>query len=156
MALYIGSDNVLPLIEWREGEPLPIDVRELDLSIRDDAFAASHLTKKYQYFVGCWQGCGCGFRFDYTCEQHDNEYNDLGKQSLEALFTYISENVSGDSCELYSFWMGGRSLGDFFSTIFQRHKKSYGVEHKDETDLKTFVLGDRFEFYDKQYITVYK
>ena len=139
MMLYLGSDNALPLIEWRDDNEQPICVRNINCSYKDDQFASTQLTKKYQYYVGSWQGCGCGFQFDYINEEFDTDGNELGKQSLETLFQYIRDHVCDDECELFSIWAG-----------------EYKSEHRDVIDLRGFKFGDCFRFLEGQYITVYK
>ena len=161
--LYMGSDNELPLIEWKKDEELPICVRRLSCGNDDDDFAERQLTKKYKYYVGAWQGCGCNFRFDFVeadkfmnemSEQEKQElemacngsiddivygHSKKGKRSVEALFDYICANVEGGECELLHFGSGCNR-----------------IERHDVIDLKSFVLGDTFKFPERQYITVYK
>ena len=138
MALYIGSDNELPLIEWREGET-PICVSALSASSEEDDFASEYLTKPYKYYVGSWQGCSCGFTFNFTDENYDEEENVLGKQSVEALFKFIQTNVNGAECELLSFWSGDQYNG---------------IAHQSIIDLKKFTLDDKFEFLEGQHTIV--
>lgn len=138
MLLYIGSDNILPLIEWQDNKNQLICVRKIDCSY-DDRFASEHLANKYQYSIISWQGCGCGFQFDYNNEEFDDEYNKLGKQSLEALFNYIHDHVQNDDCELFSMWAG-------------KHE----AEYHNVIDFRDFKLGDSFKFLEGQYITIYK
>ena len=136
---YIGSDNELPLIEWKNENESPLCVNVLNLEYYDDKFANENLTMKHRYCVGSWQGCGCGFSFDFDDEHYEAEDNIRGKQSVEALFDYIRVNVTNDSCELLSFWSGE------------------GIEHdSDILDLKDFVLGNSFDFLEGQYMTVTK
>ena len=138
MALYIGSDNALPLIEWREGET-PICISALDPSSQEDDFASGYLVKPYKYHVGSWLGCSCGFSFDFTDEQFDEKENILSKQSVEKLFEFIRSNVKGGECELLSFWESGQYDG---------------IPHQASIDLRKFALGDAFEFLEGQYTVV--
>ena len=140
MALYISSDNELPLIEWREGET-PICVSALNASSKEDEFASECLTKLYKYYVGSWQGCSCGFTFDFSGENYDEEENVLSKQSVETLFKYIQANVEGAECELLSFWSGDQYKG---------------ISHQAVIDLKKFTLGNKFEFLEGQHTLVLK
>ena len=140
MALYIGSDNALPLIEWREGET-PICITALNTSNQEDDFAFKYLVKPHKYYVGSWQGCSCGFSFDFTSEYYDEEENILGKQSVEKLFEFIRSNVKGGECELLSFWEGG---------------PYEGIPHRALIDLREFTLGEKFEFSEGQYTIVRK
>jgi len=149
--VYIGSDNELPLI-GRDAGGIAILVEDLDLRNRDDKFACDNLTKQYKYFIGSYQGCGCGFMYDFARAEPSNikdeykgfleeiiEKQQKGKQSFETLFEYIRTNVKGDNCELLSFWTGE------------------GIEHDNSViDLKTFSLGHEFKFLNGQYLTVYK
>ena len=138
MMVYVGSDNKLPLIEWKNEESL-LSVQALNSEYPDDEFANKNLTMDYQYYVGSWQGCGCGFSFDFDNEQFEENDNTLGKRSIEALFDYIRVNVESDNCELLSFWSGGE------------------IAHESDTlDLKEFILGNSFDFLEGQYIAVKK
>ena len=144
MMLYIGSDNELPLIEWRDGET-PICVSALNILSKDykddDFFACEYLKKRYKYHIGSWEGCGCGFEFDYSDELYDKDDNDLGKQSVEALFGYIRANVIGGECELLSFWSGDQYKG---------------ITHQSNIDLKEFIPSESFSFEEGQYTVVQK
>jgi len=142
MALYIGSDNELPLIEWCEGET-PVCISALDFSDKDDEFAALYLLKPYRYYVGSWLGCSCGFSFDFAdiYDEEDEDENIKSKQSVESLFEFIQTNVKGGECELLSFWNG---------------EYDEGILHKEVIDLNEFVLGDEFTFLEGQYITLRK
>ena len=137
MMVYIGAENELPLVEQKDGSPLGI--RALNVERREDKFANEHLTKGYRYSVGSWQGCGCGFSFNFSDECYDEEENIRGKQSVEALFDYIRDNITGGTCELLSFWAGE------------------GINHSPEMlDMKDFNFGDSFELLEGQYLTVKK
>ncbi len=136
MMVYIGADNELPIIEY-QGEISSICTRKLNDAYTDDRFAKENLTKEYKYYIGSWQGCGCGFRFDMNCEGFSSEGNERGKQSVQSLFDYIKTYVKNNNCELLSFWAGD------------------GMNEPDDI-LKSFVLNDSFEFLEGQYITIKK
>lgn len=139
MALYLGSDNELPLIEWQEGKT-PICVSALSTS-EDDSFASERLIKQNKYYIGAWEGCGCGFQFDYADELYDKEDNDRSKESVKSLFEYIRKNVIGAECEILSFWLGD-------------HEKA--ITHQSNINLNDITLGESFEFLDGQYTIVRK
>jgi len=105
MMLYIGSDRELPLIDWQDG--CVFSVRKLlpNDSYGDSLFATENLKKPHKYQLGSWQGCGCGFSFDYDKFGYEED-NLLGKQSLAALFDYLRANIGGGDFELLSFWSG--------------------------------------------------
>ena len=134
MMLYLGADNELPYIKWKDGAVFAVT----DIHSSYNA-VLKHMTKKYQYFLLAHTGCGCGFTFDYTNEQFDEETNALGKKSLSTLFDYIVENIASDNCELVSFWAG---------------KENEEIRHSDELDLSDFVFNDSFAFLENQYIFV--
>ena len=164
MMLYIGADNELPLMKFREKKSV-ISVRKLISDLSEDSLAKKRLTKKYKYFIGSWQGCACGFAFDFpeaareiseldekqkqemeayfkkSVEDFIYESHIKGKQSVQALIDYIRDNTSGDS-ELVSFWA---------DNVDDAVWESDGV-----IDLKSFVLGDSFKFSERQYITICK
>jgi len=122
MMLYLGADNELPYIKWKDGA----------------VFAVTDIHSSYNFLLA-HTGCGCGFTFDYTNEQFDEETNALGKKSLSTLFDYIVENIASDNCELVSFWAG---------------KENEEIRHSDELDLSDFVFSDSFSFLENQYIFV--
>ena len=106
MMLYVSSDNSLPVVESIGESAQLLSVRELNCNFADDKFTSEHLTKKYKYGIVSWQACGCGFQFDYNSVEFEDEYNESGKQSLNALFEYLRNNVQGDECDLISIWAG--------------------------------------------------
>jgi len=147
MQLYIGIDNELSdtslnFLPW-----------ELLTDNDDDSFANQCLTKKYKY---CLMRCACNLWFNLNqsvdnnssmtveetevlaqiiCEEHRRR-----KEGVEKLFSFLLSNVTGDNCELLSFWIG-------------EHK----MEYHDILDLRGLVLGDTFEFFKRgQYVIVYK
>ena len=137
MMLYLASDTASPLIENTQEDRKPLYVRELDGASDDDKFASEYLTKPYKYKLGSWQGCGCGFQFDYRDYGLDDEDNEWGKRSLAALFAYLRANVSGGECDLLSFWSGE------------------DVEHSAVMDLRDLTLdGDSFSFKEGLHIKV--
>ena len=80
-------------------------MRNINCTYGDDKFANENLKEEYKYHVGSWQGCGCGFQFDFSGESYfTQEDNKLGKQSVESLFEYLRNNIKGDNCEILSFW----------------------------------------------------
>ena len=138
MMIYVGSDNELPLIECRDEDSV-IYVEKLDVTLSsDDCFAKENLKKEHKYYVGSWQGCGCGFSFDCSNELYNEENNKRGKQSVESLFEYLRANIENDNCEILSFW-AGKGIS----------------EPNDVIDLKNFTLGDSFSFLEGQHITVH-
>jgi hypothetical protein len=139
--VFIGADNELPLIEYKD-EKSVLCVQKLivfDSADSDGSFAHENLKKEHKYCVLSWQGCGCGFRFDCSNKLYsDEEFNNPGKQSVEALFEYLRTNVKGNHCEILSFWSGE------------------GISEPNDTiNLKNFTLGDSFNFLEGQHLTVY-
>ena len=143
MALFIGSDNELPLIAWQEGALIYVEA--MSTSGEANKFAAGYLKKPHKYYIGAWEGCSCGFSFDFFPYEHydelDEKMNIMGKQSVEALFEFIKTNVSGSECELLSL---------------AEDEQYQGIPNKVTINLNDFALGDYFEFSEGQYTVVKK
>ncbi len=60
LAVYIGTDEELPLSAWVEDQTLVCfsALNEKDFPVR------KHFSSKNVYYVGSDEGCGCGFRLE--------------------------------------------------------------------------------------------
>jgi hypothetical protein len=149
MMLYIASDVKLPLVPAGQDDYQPIYVDELseyNLSVK------KQFTKKYAFYIGSYQGCGCGFSYgEYNIDTSEldeslieffDDEQKKRKESVRELFNYISnslENVS--DIELYSCWAG---------------KENEAPKHRLEINLADFSLSDKFSFEEDQLIIIRK
>jgi hypothetical protein len=149
MMLYIASDKKLPLVPTGQVEYQPIYVDELS---EYNSGIKKQFTKKYSYYIGSYQGCGCGFSYgQYNIDNEEvdeslielfNTEEEKGKKSVRELFNYISnslENVS--EIELYSCWSGN---------------EKDTPKHRVEISLANFSVGNKFSFEEDQLIIVHK
>lgn len=107
-----------------------------------DVLVKKHLTKKYVYDIGAFEGCGCGFKFGiYQPLDEEDEQNEAdGRESVEELFNYLKEHISiGDRTELYSCWAGDEGCD---------------LEHRTVINLREFKLGSDFQFLQNQLVTI--
>ncbi len=147
MMLYIASDKELPLIEWSDKSNNPICVTPLHESVKG---VINQFTKKYVYYIGSYQGCGCGFQYDKKTLELDGFPEELANEiineqsmregSVKELFDYIKHNIKdAKEIELYSCWAGNEE----------------GIpEQTTDIYLRNFSLGSSFRFEENQLIRV--
>lgn len=149
MMLYIASDKELPLVPTGEDDYQPIYVDELS---KYNSEVKKQFTKKYSYYIGSYQGCGCGFsygQYNIDSEEVDESLIEFfnievekRKKSVRELFNYISNNLENVSeIELYSCWAGN---------------EKGTPKHRLEISLANFSLGNEFSFEEDQLIIVHK
>jgi len=99
LAVYIASDQELPLIAWNE-QKRAFYVGEL--SAADDVVRRQFSVPNVRY-AGSDAGCGCGFFKDGVVGQELVE----AQQNYEQLAAYISERLnSGAQIQLFTCWEG--------------------------------------------------
>jgi hypothetical protein len=104
MALFIASDQPLPLIEWQESEPAFNVQRMSD----GEEGVRRHFSKPNVYYLGAHTGCSCGFKYgQIEIGEHDEADEAAGRESVSALRRYASEAVQRlGEVELFSSWEG--------------------------------------------------
>lgn len=67
--IYIAANASLPLVEWNEAAPC------FYVKPSDDAAenVRRHFNGANVYYVGSWQGCGCGLVYEPEPEESDDE-----------------------------------------------------------------------------------
>jgi hypothetical protein len=95
LAVFIASDQPLPLVGWDEAEPafnvMPVSEHE-EVVRRQFSLA-------YAVYAGAHTGCSCGFRSD------DEDPASLA-QSRAALLKYIEEAAATGPVEVFACWEG--------------------------------------------------
>jgi hypothetical protein len=93
--LYIASDEPLPTIPWRDEEPA-FNVCTLEEWGAGRA-VLRHFHKLHMYYVGSYQGCGCGFQGNFEPA--------VGQR--RELRDYLTRAIAqSGAIELYSCWAG--------------------------------------------------
>lgn len=107
LILYLGSNKPRPLIAWNESAPR-FHVTDDDANAK---LAAKHLKKRYVYYVGSDNGCGCGFRQENDDMIDDAEQLASKSDNQTLLWEYVSKCLENeDFIELYSCWSGDEAL----------------------------------------------
>jgi hypothetical protein len=141
MMLYLASDIKLPLIAWDDGVIQSLCVTELPEGCE---CVKAQFSKPFVYYVGSYEGCGCGFSFGVyeVIDEDDRLSFEQGRSSVIELFDYLATNIKlTDKFELFSCLAGNEAICP---------------EVHDKIFLSKFCIGDYFEFGDKQYIEIYK
>lgn len=98
-----------------------------------------HITKRFTYFIGSDNGCGCGFRQEHDYTIDDPEVIDSKRDNQKRLYDYIGRLLTmAQPIEPYSWWSGDEALP---------------VEHERTIALKD-LLDESFCFAERQRTTV--
>jgi hypothetical protein len=106
--VYIGSDEPLGLIPWDKDSPA-LCIEELN---EHNQGVVCQFAKPYVYYVGSYEGCGCGFQHSpYLPEDDDDREQDrLVAQSRQQLRELIERLLARQKdVELFSVWAGGET-----------------------------------------------
>jgi len=112
MALYIASDQKLPVVKQRE---YPEDVMSSPTWPREaqrfhtaelrpeQEPVRSHFGCEQVLYAGSYEGCGCGFNFgrDYPNIEDDAEHLTAARESVAELVRYV---CASRVREIYSCW----------------------------------------------------
>jgi hypothetical protein len=140
-ALFIGADRQLTLIQY-EAEKTPIHI--MNISETEKA-VLDKIKKPYVYYIGAYEGCGCGFRYGITEKEYGKEYIEQeeeinGRASVDALFEYLSSQVKpGEEVILFNSWEGE----------FQQP-----IEKETTINLNIFQLPASFQFENHERIRI--
>ena len=136
MAVYVGSDSSLPLIEWNETVPslFVMDLQENDIGVKEK------FTKSNVVYIGSHEGCGCGF--DVAAYQvwteENSEYIAKRKKSVQQLHSYLAERLKSGPVEVYSCWGGDEASP-------AETRENVTISHFD---------SENFSFIERQFLTV--
>jgi hypothetical protein len=104
-ALYIASDNLLPLIEWEEKNPgfCVLEMQDSDEAVR------KQFTLPFVAYAGSFEGCSCGFVYDeepLENDQDEKRYDEQARESVRRLGEYVASLWKVGSVELFDCWEG--------------------------------------------------
>jgi len=103
--IYIASDYELPLVPWTDPEQV-FSVLELHPSHQ---CVTNQFSKPFVYYVGSYEGCGCGFDYGRWAIIDDDglERYNLSRKSVEQFSIYLAQAIEkvGD-IELFACWDG--------------------------------------------------
>ncbi len=110
--VYMAADTELPLVPLNE-ESFICVVQPCESPV------ARQFSKNHIYYVGSYQGCGCGFTYDRNRDcsllppevrefaLHDDENR---RRSVDGLIGYLRDNLPlAGEIELYSCWDGNEA-----------------------------------------------
>jgi len=136
--LYLGSDNELPLVKLQKCAFLCVK----------NAQNMQHLTKKFQYYIGSYQGCGCGFWYEAAEDIDDiSTQFENNRRSVAALFEYIQKYVEANQCELFTTWADDEDKD---------------ITHREVIRISEFDFKESFHYpywdyaLTNRYVTIYK
>ena len=135
--LYIGSDCPLPFFKSDEKEPL-LSITPLS---EEEQPVLQHFSKKYVVYAGAYEGCSCGFNYDFS-DVEDNstrQEEELKKSCVVLLLQYIKKQLlEARSLEVYNCWAG------------ELNEKP---QARRTIDLANMQLGSAFWFEEKELVT---
>lgn len=114
---YIGANHVIPTFETSLQYPeirVAITNKQIKKQLKDK------FDTKYIYFVGSWQGCGCGFSYEeeVTLEEtlahipdkdtieHARRVRERGVASVQSLSNLLAAHAGVETILLYVTWAG--------------------------------------------------
>ena len=103
--IYIAADEPLPLVPWDEERPA-FHVTDVPKRRRR---VCKHFTKRYVYYAGSHERCGCGFQYGEWPgeEEAEAEGYAASRQSRADLAEYLRQALRLVSeVELYACWVG--------------------------------------------------
>jgi len=102
--VYISTNTIQKVNTFTSGETY-LFLEELT-NEKEVIGLKKKFTKNYIYYVGSYQGCGCGFSYDPLEEIVEDEEDEKTKKSVEALITLVSKLTQNDNLEFYCCWDG--------------------------------------------------
>jgi len=150
--VYIAANTELPLVSRFDPanhicvEPIP----------HTNPPIIPAFTKRHVYYVGSYQGCGCGFAYDDTPSDSRglmrlfrrlselvwsaNEEDKKRRRSVHELVTYLADNINrAGVIELYSCWAG---------------EESSNPEQVSAMTIAEFTPGSKFSFEERHLLTI--
>jgi hypothetical protein len=92
MMVYIAAEAPLPLVHWDDQHP-GFHVEELNDENPDEKNVRCQFTKPYIYYVGSFEGCGCGFNYGQVLNYEEDDKTER-RRSAEDLSNYLSVQIS--------------------------------------------------------------
>jgi hypothetical protein len=118
LALYIGSEQVLPLIPYPDYPQSVFSLPEWPNMAQRFHTAAlnekqeivqKHFSMPNIVFAGSYEGCSCGFNYgrEYPDDENDEIHLCAARESITELITYIRNNRVK---EIYACWFDDEGL----------------------------------------------
>jgi hypothetical protein len=98
--IYIGSNKVLPLIEWNVDAP-EFYVRVLDLE-GEGIMVSNILKSKYLYEVGSHIGCACGLSYGDWSKKSVSENHSKRVEDVSRLMSYLGQHKISNEIRVFS------------------------------------------------------
>ena len=86
--IYIAANTSLPLVEWNEAAPC-FYVKPSDDTAEN---VRRHFKGTNVYYVGSWQGCGCGLVYEPEPDDSDDEAINT-RNDREMFARYLDEQL---------------------------------------------------------------
>ncbi len=106
-ALYIGTESPCETSKWDENnQKFYIE----DLHDRDKSVVQS-FTKPHVYYVGSWQGCGCGFFSEPEWAETEEDFKEIEntKKCISDLVAFLNKKLENtNEIELFVCWEGNQ------------------------------------------------
>ena len=99
--VYLASDTQLKTIPWNEKSPA-FHVEE----VTADHLVRMVLNKKYVYYIGSHENCGCGF--NYVLADNDPQASEI--ESIAQFREYLSDATKDQTVHVYIRWAGTENL----------------------------------------------
>lgn len=124
--LFVGTDNPLPLKEWRKDIP---DICVQPLS-GDEEAVRTHFSKPFVQYVGSTAGCGCDFPHWLLFngeppadgfDGRDDDQKQTNTENAKRLVRLLHEN-GGRVFESYGVWAGNWSKPPLDQKDMQLHE----------------------------------
>ena len=103
-AFYLGSDIELPVSNWDKNCPQFYTIKINSNNLFKDQF-----TKKYIYYLGSQEGCGCGFFYDDNDidDREELNENEESKKNVIKMIDFINNALKNtNELELFMCWEG--------------------------------------------------
>jgi hypothetical protein len=107
-ALYIATDIPCQTTNWK---PHDRNFYIEDLEEKDN-YVVHHFSKSFIYYVGSWQGCGCGFFIETKWLDSENHYEEIEstKKCITDLVAFLKKILQkSEEIELFVCWEGVQS-----------------------------------------------
>ncbi|HBC88136.1 MAG TPA: hypothetical protein DCZ94_14395 [Lentisphaeria bacterium] len=106
IAVYISSNQTVPVIEWDSNNPA-FNIK--NIAIDEHHGVEKQFSKKNIYYVGSHEGCGCGFIYDENNPEYQSDPIDLEtrKKNVMELVNILKSLLNkSDQIELFICYEG--------------------------------------------------
>jgi len=160
LALYIGSEKVLPLISYPDYPqsvicspdwPTVAQRFHIEALGEKNQKVRAHFSTSYVVLAGSYERCSCGFNYgkEYSDYEDDKDHLLVARESVEELVNYVRKN---NVTEIYSCWFDDEALpkesertvtvGELLSSTFVFKQKELLHITKSSNPVFNTDLGD--------------